>query len=60
MKQYYGSVCVHCARKLKQLYLQVFAKVNALYWVSNDPGWNDVSHVEVTVGTGWSPKVLVC
>ena len=52
-------MCPLC-EKAKTAYLQVFAKVNTLYWVSNDPGRNDISHVEVTVCTGWSPEVLVC
>ena len=52
-------MCPLC-EKAKTAYLQVFVNVNMLYWVSNDPGQNDISHVKVTVCTGWSPKVLVC
>ena len=52
-------MCPLC-EKAKTAYLQVFTKVNTLYWVSNDPGRNDVSHVKVTVYTVWSPKVLAC
>ena len=52
-------MCPLC-EKAKTALFTSFAKVNTLYWVSNDPGRDDVSHVEVTVCTGWSPKVLAC
>ena len=61
MKQFYGSSCVSIVREsLKMAFVQVFVKSQYIVLGIHYPGWNDVSHVKVTICTGWSPKVLTC
>ena len=54
-------ICVSIVRKSqKWLIYKFLQKVNTLYWVSTDPGRDSVSHIKVTICTGWSPKILAC